>query len=346
MVQRNEFSFHLATQLGYQATMNKTIDQDQVVGSAIRTLETESTGLAALAAAFDNGLASPFCAAVITLRDIKGRVIVTGVGKSGHIANKIAATLASTGTPAFFVHSTEANHGDLGMIARDDAILAISWSGETTELQGVLDYSKRFSIPLIALTADGKSTLASHSDIVLALPRQKEACPHNLAPTTSSLMLLAIGDAISVALLENREFTADQFSVFHPGGQLGAKLLHVKDIMHSGESLPLVEAGTLMTEAIIQISQKGFGCVGIVQGGDLIGIITDGDLRRRLSTTLLGETVDDVMTSSPQTIPEDMLAAEALELLNSRKISAVMVTNGKSPVGIVHLHDLLRVGVA
>lgn len=337
---------HLGAHLGYEAAMNSTINTEQIVGSAKRTLQIESAGMSALTYAFDNGLAEPFCEAVRTFRDIQGRVIVTGVGKSGHIAAKIAATLASTGTPAFFVHSTEANHGDLGMIARDDAILAISWSGETSELRGTLDYSKRFSIPLVALTADKGSTLAQHADVVLNLPREKEACPHNLAPTTSSLMLLALGDAIAVALLENREFTADQFSVFHPGGQLGAKLLHVRDLMHTGDSLPLVESGTKMMQAILQISQKGFGCVGVVKDRSLIGIITDGDLRRSLSTSLLDENVDDVMTPKPQTISGDLLAAEALELLNKRKITALMVTDSDKPVGILHLHDLLRVGAA
>ncbi|MEP0941843.1 MAG: KpsF/GutQ family sugar-phosphate isomerase [Rhizobiaceae bacterium] len=328
--------------------MTSEINTTQIINSAKRTLQIESAGMTALAAAFDNGLAEPFRQAISTFRDIQGRVIVTGVGKSGHIATKIAATLASTGTPAFFVHSTEANHGDLGMIARDDAILAISWSGETTELLGTLDYSKRFSIPLVALTADANSTLAQHADVVLALPREKEACPHNLAPTTSSLMLLALGDAIAVALLESRAFTADQFSVFHPGGQLGAKLVRVRDLMHSGEALPLVNSGTQMMEAILQISEKGFGCVGVVEGENLIGIITDGDLRRSLSTSLLDEKVDDVMTVAPQTINGDMLTAEALELINSRevKITALWVTDGQKPVGILHLHDLLRVGAA
>ena len=328
--------------------MSSELDTSQILQSAKRTLEIESAGMSALAKAFDNGLAGPFSDAIATFRDIQGRVIVTGVGKSGHIATKIAATLASTGTPAFFVHSTEANHGDLGMIARDAAILAISWSGETTELRGTLDYSKRFSIPLVALTADPNSTLAQHADVVLTLPREKEACPHNLAPTTSSLMVLALGDAIAVALLESRAFTADQFGVFHPGGQLGAKLLRVRDLMHTDEALPLVDSGTQMMEAILQISEKGFGCVGVMKDGLLIGIITDGDLRRSLSTSLLDEKVDDVMTVNPQTVDGDMLTAEALELINSRevKITALWVTEDKKPVGILHLHDLLRVGAA
>ena len=315
------------------------------IQSAIRTLNTEQAGLSALATAFTNGLGAEFVKAIEIIRDIKGRVIVTGVGKSGHVAAKIAATLASTGTPAFFVHATEANHGDLGMIARDDAIFAISWSGETTELGGTLDYSKRFSIPMIALTSNSESTLARHADVVLTLPREKEACPHNLAPTTSSLMQLALGDAIAVALLESRSFTAGEFSVFHPGGQLGAQLLLIRDIMHAGSAIPVVQTGTLMTEAILQISEKGFGCAGVIRDEKLIGIITDGDLRRHLSTSLLAETVDDIMTADPQTIHPDMLAVEALDILNQRSITALMVTEQDVPVGIIHFHDLLRLGV-
>lgn len=315
------------------------------IQSALRTLKTEQAGLTALTQAFSNGLESEFVKALDIIRNVEGRVIVTGVGKSGHIAAKIAATLASTGTPAFFVHATEANHGDLGMISRDDAVFAISWSGETTELSGTLDYSKRFSIPLIAVTANRESTLARHADAVLALPKEKEACPHNLAPTTSSLMQLAIGDAIAVALLESRSFTAGEFSVFHPGGQLGAQLLHIRDIMHTGDAIPLVQTATLMTEAILQISEKGLGCAGVVENNLLIGIITDGDLRRHLSTSLLAETVDDIMTANPQTIQPDMLAVEALEILNQRAITALMVTEQGKPVGIIHFHDLLRIGV-
>ncbi len=314
--------------------------------SALRTLNTEVDGLSALAAAFENGLSEKFSEAVHIIRKIQGRVIVTGVGKSGHIATKVAATLASTGTPSFFVHSTEANHGDLGMIARDDAIIAFSWSGETAELRGTIDYSKRFNIPLIAVTAGESSTLGRHADVLLALPKEKEACPHNLAPTTSAIMQMALGDALAVALLEGREFTADNFGVFHPGGKLGAQLSHVKDVMHTGDEIPLVETGTQMTEAIIQISQRGFGCVGVVENEKLIGIITDGDLRRHLSTSLLGEKVDDIMTANPQTIQPEMLAASALDILNKRSITTLMVTEDDKPVGIVHLHDLLRMGVA
>ncbi|MEL7273725.1 MAG: KpsF/GutQ family sugar-phosphate isomerase [Pseudomonadota bacterium] len=324
--------------------MTKTIPD--TVASARRTLTTEIAGLSALEKALDGPLADALERAVTRIRDISGRVIVTGVGKSGHVGAKIAATLASTGTPAFFVHPSEANHGDLGMIARDDAVLALSWSGETTELKGTLAYSKRFNIPLIALTAGTSSTLAQHADIVLALPRETEACPHNLAPTTSSLMTLAVGDAIAIALLESRAFTADHFSVFHPGGQLGARLLHVRDVMHTGDEIPLVPLGAPMTDAIMKISEKGFGCVGVVDRDQLAGIITDGDLRRNLSTDLLREKVDDVMTAKPQTVGPDLLALEALDILNRRAITALMVTEAGRPVGVIHLHDLLRVGVA
>ena len=315
--------------------------------SALRTIRTEQAGLAALANALESDLADDLTRAVEIISELQGRVIVTGVGKSGHIGAKIAATLASTGTPAFFVHPSEANHGDLGMIARDDAIIAISWSGETTELRGTLDYSKRFSIPLIALTANRESTLGTLADVALAMPREKEACPHNLAPTTSSLMTLAMGDAIAVALLENRSFSAGDFSVYHPGGQLGAKLVVVRDIMHSGAAMPLVTTGTRMTDAILALSQKGFGCVGVHDGeSNLIGIITDGDLARHLSDTLLSETVDDIMTRDPKTMQADDLASQAMEFMNAKSISAVFVVEDRKPLGILHIHDLLRLGVA
>ncbi len=320
---------------------------NDIISSAKRTLQTEQAGLDALAEALVPPLSDEFIKAVETIRNIAGRVIVTGVGKSGHIGTKIAATLASTGTPAFFVHSSEANHGDLGMISGDDAIIALSWSGETTELKGVLAYSKRFNIPLIAITSGGDSTLGKEADIVLALPKQQEACPHNLAPTTSALMQLAIGDALAIALLENRGFTAGDFRTFHPGGQLGASLTYIRDIMHSGDRIPLVSSGTQMTEAIMQISEKGFGCVGVVDGnGQLAGIITDGDLRRNLKTDLLGEVVDSVMTANPKTIQGDMLAIAAMEILDNSSITALMVTENHKPVGIVHFHDLLKIGVA
>ncbi|WP_306118745.1 MULTISPECIES: KpsF/GutQ family sugar-phosphate isomerase [unclassified Roseitalea] len=315
--------------------------------SAMRTLASEADGLHALADALRDGLRAPFAAAIETIRARPGRVIVSGVGKSGHIATKIAATLASTGTPAYFVHPAEANHGDLGMITRDDAIICLSWSGEAKELGGIVSFARRFSIPLIAITAGATSALAREAAIVLLLPRAEEACPHGLAPTTSSIMQLAMGDALAVALLENRGFTADQFRDFHPGGQLGANLTRVGDLMHTGDRLPLVAAGTSMRQAIVQISQKGFGCVGVVDGdGRLAGIVTDGDLRRHIDADLLSMQVDEVMTREPKTIAADALAATALTIVNAASITALMIVEDGRPVGIVHLHDLLRVGVA
>lgn len=329
--------------------MLEEIDEvrDAAIRSALRTIAAEQSGLAGLAEALQNGLSHSFADVVERLSSIAGRVIVTGVGKSGHIGSKIAATLASTGTPAFFVHPVEANHGDLGMIGKNDAIIAMSWSGETAELKGIVSYSRRFNIPLVAITSGEGSTLAQEADIVLLLPRADEACPHGLAPTTSSLMQLAIGDALAVALLEGRGFTAGQFRTFHPGGQLGASLTRVADIMHGAERMPLVPAGTGMRDAIVQISAKGFGCVGIVDDkGRLAGIITDGDLRRHIDNDLLAMRVEDVMTSRPKTIDPDTLAATALGIVNSSSITALFVVEDDLPAGIVHLHDLLRIGAA
>jgi arabinose-5-phosphate isomerase len=314
--------------------------------SALRTLETEAGGIAALIAAIQDGLARPLAAAVELIAKARGRLIVTGMGKSGHIGRKIAATFASTGTPAYFVHPGEASHGDLGMITPDDVIMALSWSGETVELKDLLDYSRRFRTGLIAVTADAESTLAKAADVVLLLPQAREACPHNLAPTTSSLMQLALGDALAVALLESRGFTALDFRGLHPGGRLGAKLKFIRDIMHTGETVPLIALGAAMSEAIVVMTAKGFGCVGITDAGKLVGIITDGDLRRHMRGDLLTAKVDDVMTRGPKTISGDQLVSEALEQLNSSKITAVFAVEAGKPVGIVHLHDLLRAGVA
>jgi arabinose-5-phosphate isomerase len=316
--------------------------------SARRTLEIEQAGLAALAAMLGNGLAAPFEAAVARLADISGRVIVTGVGKSGHIGSKIAATLASTGTPAFFVHPAEANHGDLGMIARDDAIIAMSWSGESAELKGIIAYAKRFRIPLIAFTAGPASALATEADITLLMPREQEACPHGLAPTTSTLMQLALGDALAIALLEARGFTANDFKTFHPGGRLGAMLTHVGDLMHTGDRMPLVPVGTSVPDAGHTLAEKRFGCVGVVgSDGALVGIITDGDLARNLDRNLNGLTVDDVMTRDPKTVSRATLAMSAMAMLQDHNISALIVTDERRmPLGIVHFHDLLRIGAA
>jgi arabinose-5-phosphate isomerase len=318
-----------------------------LIESTLRTLEAEAGGIAALVAAINDGLAGPVAAAVDMIRAARGRLIVTGMGKSGHVAHKIAATFASTGTPAFFVHPGEASHGDLGMITADDVIMALSWSGETAELKDLINYSRRFRIGLIALTADPESTLAKAADVVLTLPQAREACPHNLAPTTSSLMQLALGDALAVALLESRGFTALKFRELHPGGRLGAKLKFIRDVMHTGEAVPLARLGTAMSDAVVEMTAKGFGCVGVTApDGTLAGIITDGDLRRHMAPDLLAAKVEDVMTPRPKTVSSDQLASAAIELLNSSKITAVIVVDAGKPVGIVHLHDLLRAGVA
>ena len=317
------------------------------IASALRTLATESGGLAALTAAMSDGLGAPFAAAVERIREAKGRVIVTGMGKSGHVARKIAATLASTGTPAFFVHAADASHGDLGMITSDDVMLALSWSGETEELKDLITYSRRFRIALIAITVNAESTLGEAADIVLTLPSASEACPHNLAPTTSSLMQLALGDALAMALLETRGFTALDFGVFHPGGKLGAALKFVRDVMHPGDAMPLIKRGAPMSEAIVEMSAKGFGCVAVTdRDGKLAGVITDGDLRRHMRIDLLQAPVDAVMTTAPKIIRPDQLASEALQILNASKITALMVVEAGRPIGIVHFHDLLRAGVA
>ena len=314
--------------------------------SGLRTLEAEAGGIAALTAAMQDGLGPGFTAAVDMVRAARGRVIVTGMGKSGHVGNKIAATLSSTGTPAFFVHPAEASHGDLGMITRDDVIMALSWSGETVELKNLIDYSRRHRIGLIAVTVDPGSTLAKAADIVLTLPQAREACPHNLAPTTSSLMQLALGDALAIALLESRGFTALDFGALHPGGRLGAALKSVRDLMHSGAKIPLAPVGSAMSDALVEMTAKGFGCVGILDRGALVGIITDGDLRRKMRPDLLETKVDAVMTRTPKTVRPDQLASEALEILNSSKITALFVVEASAPIGIIHLHDLLRAGVA
>ena len=330
--------------------MAKTSGTDRAndaIASALRTLDAEGSGVAAIAAALQGPLGSAFAAAVELILAAKGRVIVTGLGKSGHIARKIAATFASTGTPAFFVHSAEASHGDLGMITADDVIVALSWSGEQPEMKNLITYAKRFRIALIAMTAEPESTLSKAADVALTLPKAREACPHNLAPTTSSLMLLALGDALAIALLEGRGFTSVDFSVLHPGGKLGAMLKYIRDLMHAGDAVPLRPLGTRMSDALVEMSSKGFGCVGIVDDrGHIVGIVTDGDLRRHMRPDLMTALVDDVMTKNPKTIGRDLLASEALEMLNSAKITALIVTDAKKPVGIVHLHDILRAGVA
>ena len=325
-----------------------TSDRAQAaIASALRTLEAEGGGVDALAAALRDGLGNSFAAAIDVIRAAQGRVIVTGMGKSGHVARKIASTFASTGTPAFFVHPGEASHGDLGMIANNDVILALSWSGETAELKNITDYSRRHGIKLIAMTAIPDSALAKLSDVVLMLPQAREACPHNLAPTTSSLMQLALGDALAIALLESHGFTALDFGLLHPGGKLGTLLKTVADIMHTDEMMPLSPLGTRMSDAILEMTSKGFGCVGITDArGVLVGIITDGDLRRHMRANLLDARVDEVMTRGPKTVRRDQLLSETLDILNVMKVTALFAVESGKPVGIIHVHDLLRAGTA
>jgi arabinose-5-phosphate isomerase len=319
----------------------------ELIASALRTLEAEAGGITTLAAAIRDGLGRHFVDAVELISGAQGRLIVTGMGKSGHVAHKVAATFASTGTPAFFVHPSEASHGDLGMITSDDVIMAMSWSGETVELKDLIDYSRRFRIGLIAITAAAESTLGAAADVVLVLPSAREACPHNLAPTTSTLMQAALGDALAVALLESRGFTALDFRKLHPGGRLGAMLKFVGQLMHAGDAIPLVALGTAMAGAVVEMSTKGFGCVGITDAdGKLAGIITDGDLRRHMRPDLLEARVEEVMTHAPKTVRPEQLASEALEIINSSKITALIVAEGGRPVGIINFHDLLRAGVA
>jgi arabinose-5-phosphate isomerase len=318
-----------------------------LIASAVRTLDLAASGITTLSQAIHDGLGQAFVDAVELISRARGRVIVTGMGKSGHVGRKIAATLASTGTPAFFVHPGEASHGDLGMIAPDDVIMALSWSGETAELKDLIDYSRRFRIGLIAVTAVSDSTLGGSADVVLALPPAREACPHNLAPTTSTLLQAALGDALAIALLESRGFTAVDFGRLHPGGRLGAMLKFVRDIMHTGSEIPLAVVGTRMAEAIAEMTAKTFGCVGITDAtGQLVGIITDGDLRRHMSANLVDLRVEEVMTAQPRTVRPDQLVSEALELLNSTKKTQLIVVEAGKPVGVVHFHDLLRAGVA
>lgn len=326
------------------ASTRLATDQDaRDLVAARRVLGLEADALRAVAASLDGR----FTRALDLLSKVSGRVIVSGMGKSGHVARKIAATLASTGTPAHFVHPAEASHGDLGMITTADAVIALSNSGETSELADLLAHAKRFAVPLIAVTSRAESTVAQAADVALVLPTAPEACPMGLAPTTSTTAMLGIGDALAVALLERKGFTADQFRVLHPGGRLGKQLLKVSDLMHSGADMPLVRSGTSMREALLVMTARGFGCAVIVDGdGRLAGMITDGDLRRHMSEHLLNRHVEQVMNQAPKSIRPGALAVEALGVMNTRKVTQLVVVEGAEPIGIVRMHDILRAGVA
>jgi arabinose-5-phosphate isomerase len=316
--------------------------------AARRAIETEIAGLVQLRDSLGNGLGQAVAAAVARIMAASGRVIVTGMGKSGLVGRKIAATFASTGTAAHYVHPGEASHGDLGMIRSEDVILALSWSGETAELSDIIAYSRRYQVCLIGITSNAQSTLARQADVPLVLPRAEEACPNGLAPTTSTTMQMALGDALAVALLEGRGFSPEDFRLFHPGGRLGAKLTFIRDMMHKADALPLAPSGSRMGDAIVEMTRRGFGCIGITDtSGGLIGVVSDGDLRRHMQPDLVTLSVDAVMNRAPRTISPDVLAVEALDLLNRNKITALFVVDdAKKPVGILHVHDLLRLGVA
>jgi arabinose-5-phosphate isomerase len=315
------------------------------VESGRRTLRAEASGLEQLA----QSIGAEFARAVDLLAGISGRVVVTGMGKSGHIARKMAATFASTGTPAMFVHPAEASHGDLGMVTSVDAVLALSNSGETAELRDLLLYAKRFGNPVVAMVGRVRSSLGEAADVQLLLPQLVEACPMGLAPTTSTTAMLALGDALAVALLERKGFTASDFAVFHPGGKLGSQLMRVEELMHAGDDLPLVRPDATMRETILEMTKKRLGCVGVAEpDGRLVGIITDGDLRRRMSHDILDRRAHEIMTPSPRTIDRRALAVEAVAAMNAgeRPITVLFVIDGDQPVGALHLHDCLRAGIA
>jgi arabinose-5-phosphate isomerase len=316
----------------------------QDVASARRVLAMEMTGLQSLAATLGTG----FTQALDHLQ-AADRVIVSGMGKSGHVGRKIASTLASTGTPAYFVHPAEAAHGDLGMIAATDVVLALSNSGETAELSGLLWYVKRFGIRMVAITSGARSSLAEAADVALLLPDVPEACPMGLAPTTSTTMTLALGDCLAIALLERKGFTPARFGEFHPGGRLGQRLVKVSDLMHVGDEVPAVRPDTLMADALIEMSAKSFGCVAVVDADRrLVGIVTDGDLRRHMNAELLRQRVSEIMTPNPRTIAAEALAAEAVRIMNAtgKGITSLFVVEAGRLVGLVHVHDCLRAGAA
>jgi arabinose-5-phosphate isomerase len=321
-----------------------TTEAARLVATGRRVVATEAAALDRLAETLDGG----FAAAAGLMLAARGRVIVSGMGKSGHVARKIAATLASTGTPAFFVHPAEASHGDLGMITRDDVVLLLSNSGETPELADLIAYARRFAIPLIGVAGRADSTLIAQADVGVVLPDAPEACSVGLAPTTSTTMTLALGDALAVALMEARAFTPAEFRDLHPGGRLGARLATVGQLMHGGADMPLIAADAPMTEALIEMTRKGFGVVGVVEGGALVGVVTDGDLRRNMDG-LLARRVAEVMTRAPRTISPAALASEALGIMNAKKITTLFAVDPAAPgrpAGVLHVHDCLRAGVA
>ncbi len=326
-------------------TETMTDNNDRILSALRRTIQLEVDGLNQL----EESLGDEAVSVVRLIAGLEGRLACVGVGKSGHVARKIAATLASTGTQAYFVHPSEASHGDLGMISTMDAVLALSKSGETKELSDLIAYCRRFSVPLIGMTMEADSALGRASDHLLKVPNAKEACGETRAPTTSTTLMMALGDALAVALIEERGFTAEDFKRYHPGGSLGAALTGAHEIMHTGDALPLVPLGTSVPDAVAEMSAKQFGCVGIVTDeGALAGIITDGDLRRHLTADLPSKSVDEIMTANPLSIEGDELAANVLRLMTGgqRKLTQIFVVENGKPIGFIHMHDLLRIGVS
>ena len=313
------------------------------VQAAKKVLQTEADALETL----KNDLPDDFSDLVKLILNLNGRVIVSGVGKSGHIGNKIAATLASTGTPAYFVHATEASHGDLGMITEKDLCLLISNSGETSEIFDIVAHARRFSIPVATISSNTESTLVKAADFKLCLPVVEEACPIGMAPTTSTTMMLALGDALAVALMEAKNFNTENFKVLHPGGKLGAKMMMVSQVMHKSDALPLVETQTSMKETLLTMSARGFGIAAVVNEKDfLVGVITDGDLRRHIND-LMSKTAGEIASLSPITVVRETFVVDALKLMQENKITVLIVTSAENkPVGILHIQDLLKVGAA
>jgi len=319
----------------------KITKDERLLDSARAVIAREVEGLEAVSASLDD----TFLSVVEVIANLRGRVIVSGMGKSGHVARKIAATMASTGTPAHFVHPSEASHGDLGMITPDDMVLCLSNSGDTHELRDIVSYARRFAIPLVALVRRHGSTLAEAADLTIVLPEVPEASPIG-APTTSTTMMMAYGDALAMALLEKKGFSREDFGVFHPGGKLGAQLMRVADLMHGADEVPLVDESTPMQQTLLTMTAKRFGCAGVTnKNGELVGVVTDGDLRRHMDNKLMEKTAAEVMTKTPVTITPAMLAAEALGIMNSKSITCLFVIEQQKPVGILHIHDCLRAGV-
>ena len=314
-------------------------NKNKIIASAKRTLSKEIKSIETLRETLDKN----FYKAVEIIYNLKGKVIVTGIGKSAHIGNKISATLTSTGTPSYFMHATEASHGDLGSVQKKDCFLVISNSGGTSELSNIIEYSKRYSIPLISITSNSKGILYKNSVTSILYSKPKEACPLNLAPTSSTTMMLVIGDCIAISLLELKGFKSEHFKNFHPGGNLGKNLKNIGELMHTKASLPVIKKNENMSKALLAMTRKSFGCVGVVNNNNImIGIITDGDLRRNLNSKLFEKKAHEIMTKKPLLVNSKMLVGEAINLMNANKITSLFISEKKKPIGIIHIHDLLR----